>query len=57
VHDQVHPQTRVHVLRHTQRSGWDLVDIILGIIMLPFGIWCLLIESMVAGMTWALDRG
>jgi hypothetical protein len=56
VHEYVRPQTRVQALGHTQHSGWDLVDIILGIIMLPFGVWCLLIESMVAGLTWALDH-
>jgi hypothetical protein len=35
---------------HPQRFGWGITDLILAVLMLPFGIWMLLIERMVAAV-------
>ena len=35
--------------------GWGIVDVILALIMLPFGVWMLLIDRMVAGIAWIID--
>jgi hypothetical protein len=44
------PETRTHVRSHPERFSWGIVDVILGIVMLPFGIWMWLIERMVRGI-------
>jgi hypothetical protein len=40
----------------SRRFTWGIVDVILGVVMLPFGIWMLLIQGMVNGITWLFDR-
>lgn len=44
------PETRVGVRAQPARSSWGVVDVILGVLMLPFGIWMLVIEGMVRGV-------
>jgi hypothetical protein len=50
------PETRSAVRTHPQRFTWGIVDIILGALMLPFGIWMFLIERMAAAMATMFDR-
>lgn len=45
--DLARPETRAHVRSHPERLTWGIVDAILAIVMLPFGIWVWLIERMV----------
>jgi hypothetical protein len=42
-----HSETRTKARSHSQRFSWGIVDVILGVLMLPFGIWMLAIEGMV----------
>jgi hypothetical protein len=42
------PEVRTEARSHPNRSGWGIVDLILAVLMLPFGIWMLMIEKMVA---------
>jgi len=46
-------RTRVHA--QSGRFAWGIVDVLLGILMLPFAIWIWLIERMV-GAVAALQR-
>jgi hypothetical protein len=41
------PETRMLAHSHPERFTWGIVDGILGLIMLPFGVWMLVIERMV----------
>ena len=41
------PETKVAARSQPQRFPWGIVDVILAIVMLPFGIWMWLIERMV----------
>ena len=41
------PETRTQARSHPERFTWGIVDAILGLIMLPFGVWMLVIERMV----------
>jgi hypothetical protein len=45
--DVARSETRVRVRAQPRRFGWGIVDVILGVLMLPFGIWMLAIEGMV----------
>ena len=53
--DVVRPETRVYERSHPARWQWGIVDGILGFIMLPFGVWLLLIEGLVNGATWLFN--
>jgi hypothetical protein len=35
---------------------WGPVDVILALILLPFGVWMFLIDRLVAGIAWIVDR-
>jgi hypothetical protein len=50
------PETRAHARSHPQRFTWGIVDVILAVIMLPFGIWMFLIESLVGSVAAIFDR-
>jgi hypothetical protein len=50
------PETRAHARSHSQRFTWGIVDVILAVIMLPFGIWMFLIESLVGSVAAIFDR-
>ena len=41
------PETRTRAHSHPERFTWGIVDVILGLIMLPFGVWMFVIERMV----------
>jgi len=41
------PETRARTQSHPERFTWGIVDGILGLIMLPFGVWMFVIERMV----------
>jgi hypothetical protein len=45
------PETRTHVRSHTERFAWGTVDVILGVVMFPFGVWMWLIERMVLAIS------
>jgi len=48
--DITRPKTRVEVRAQPARFTWGIVDVILAIVMLPFGIWMWLIDRMVAAI-------
>ncbi|HEV7662995.1 MAG TPA: hypothetical protein VGQ62_05625 [Chloroflexota bacterium] len=50
------PETRARARPHATRFTWGVVDVILGVLMLPFGIWMFLIEKVVAGIAAVADR-
>jgi hypothetical protein len=50
------PETRAHARSHPQRFTWGIVDVILAVVMLPFGIWMFLIESLVGSVAAIFDR-
>jgi hypothetical protein len=50
------PEARGRTRSHPQRFTWGIVDVILAIIMLPFGVWVLLIDRMVAGISSIFSR-
>jgi hypothetical protein len=41
------PEVRTRVRSHPERLTWGIIDAVLGLVMLPFGIWMLVIERMV----------
>ena len=48
-------RTREAVRTH-EPASWGIVDAILAVIMLPFGIWMWLIDRAVAGIAFIFDR-
>jgi hypothetical protein len=50
------PEARVHAHSQSQRFAWGIVDVILGIVMLPFGVWIWLIERMVGAVSALQSR-
>jgi hypothetical protein len=44
------PESRARTHSQTERSTWGIVDAILGLVMLPFGVWMFVIERMVRGV-------
>ena len=52
----VRPEARAHARTQPQRFTWGTVDIILAVAMLPFALWMLLIDRMVAAIAWLLSR-
>jgi hypothetical protein len=52
------PESRVGVRSHGQRSSvnWGVVDFILAVVMLPFGIWMFVIERLVKTVSSIFDR-
>ena len=49
------PEVRAHG-SHSERLAWGIVDVILGALMLPFGIWMFLIERLVLTVSAVFDR-
>jgi hypothetical protein len=47
----VRPEVRTRAHSQSERMAWGIVDVILGILMLPFGIWIWLIERMVLAVS------
>jgi hypothetical protein len=50
------PEARGYVRSQSERFTWGIVDVVLGLIMLPFGIWMLAIEGMVDAIAAVFDR-
>jgi uncharacterized membrane protein len=50
------PETRAQVRSHPNTASWGIVDVILGVVMLPFAVWMWLIDRMVAGIAALLSR-
>jgi len=53
--DVARPEARSAVRSHPKKLSWGIVDGILALVMLPFGIWMLVIEGLVNGATWLLS--
>lgn len=49
------PETRSAARTHPEKFTWGIVDIILGLVMLPFGVWMFLIEAIVHGAAYVFD--
>jgi hypothetical protein len=49
------PEARRRAHSESRRFAWGIVDVILGVMMLPFGVWIWLIERMVGAVS-ALQR-
>jgi hypothetical protein len=54
--EAVQPEARQRTRSHPLKLTWGIVDTILGIIMLPFGIWMIVIEGLVNGATWLFNQ-
>ena len=52
--DVVRPEARPRIRSHPTKLTWGIVDAILALVMLPFGVWMLMIEGLVNGATWLL---
>jgi hypothetical protein len=50
------PEARARIRSHPQRVSWGIVDAILALVLLPFGVWVLLIDRIVAGAAWVFSR-
>jgi hypothetical protein len=49
------PETSTQVRSRPNAYHWGIVDVILALILLPFGIWFLLIDRTVAVIAWMID--
>ncbi len=47
-------EARAYAQSQPRPFTWGVVDAILALIMLPFGIWLFLIEGLVNGAAWLL---
>ena len=45
------PEVRTRAHSQSERTAWGIVDVILAILMLPFGLWIWLIERMVLAVS------
>jgi hypothetical protein len=50
------PEVRARARSHPRRFTWGIVDVILAVVLLPFGVWVLLIDRLVAGVAWVFSR-
>jgi hypothetical protein len=49
------PEVRAQVRSRPADYRWGIVDVILALILLPFGVWFLLIDRTVAVIAWIID--
>ena len=49
------PEVRAQVRSKPSSYRWGIVDVILALILLPFGVWFLLIDRTVAVIAWIID--
>jgi hypothetical protein len=49
------PETRTAARTHPEKFTWGIVDGILGLVMLPFGVWMFLIEQIVRFAAFVFD--
>jgi hypothetical protein len=50
------PEARARARSHSRRFTWGIVDAILALILMPFGVWVLAIDRLVAGVAWLFSR-
>jgi hypothetical protein len=50
------PEARVRSRSHPRRFTWGIVDVILALVLMPFGVWVLAIDRLVAGVAWLFAR-
>jgi hypothetical protein len=50
------PEARARTRSDPHRATWGPVDVILAILMLPFGIWMFIIDRMVAAISAPFNR-
>jgi hypothetical protein len=50
------PEARVRTRSHPRRLTWGIVDVILAVVLMPFGVWVLAIDRLVAGVAWVFNR-
>jgi hypothetical protein len=53
--DVAQPKTRARAKSQARTDSWGIVDGILALVMLPFGIWMLVIEGLVDLIAWLLN--
>ncbi len=51
IRSQTRAQTRASTRPSAHSYQWGIVDVLLGVLMLPFGLWMLVIEGMVRAVT------
>ena len=51
------PEARATVRANPRQVTWGPVDVILAIVMLPFGVWLFVIEQVVNGVNWLFGLG
>jgi hypothetical protein len=51
------PEARASVRANPRQPTWGPVDVVLALVMLPFGIWFFVIERVVLGVTWLFSLG
>lgn len=50
------PEARPLTRSHPRKLTWGIVDVILALVMLPFGVWMLVIEGLVNAATWMYNQ-
>lgn len=56
-HSAVPSQAAADARRMPLREpAWGMVDALLALLLLPFGVWFLLIDRVVAGIAWFMER-
>jgi hypothetical protein len=53
--DAARPEARARVRSHPKKLTWGIVDAILALVMLPFGLWMFVIEGLVNAATRLLS--
>ena len=49
-------ETRSAARSHPEQFNWGIVDAILGVLMLPFGVWMFVIEALVTFVANPFDH-
>jgi hypothetical protein len=51
------PEARARTRSHSRKFTWGIVDVLLGVVMFPFGVWLLVIQGLVNAATWLFSLG
>jgi hypothetical protein len=49
-------RTAARALQRRRQPTWGIVDAILALVLLPFGVWVLVIDRLVTSIAWLIDR-
>jgi hypothetical protein len=49
-------RTAARARARERQTGWGIVDAILALVLLPFGLWVLVIDRLVTSIAWLIDR-